>query len=122
MYGSVTSVPFLSYTPTNFTHTSGLNAASRHHSKAFEGNYAAALRRYELQLNVVADFEHRHDIQQRWTPECPEYVMALKYFHEHRFVHAVEELEGLVVQRLFELSKANLAGTGRCTIFGGRIH
>ncbi|KAG1788605.1 hypothetical protein EV424DRAFT_1356054 [Suillus variegatus] len=112
MYGSVTSVPFLSYTPTNFTHTSGLNAASRHHSKAFEGNYAAALRRYELQLNVVADFEHRHDIQQRWTPECPEYVMALKYFHEHRFVHAVEELEGLVVQRLFELSKANLAGTG----------
>lgn len=122
MYGSVTSVPFLSYTPTNFTHTSGLNAASRHHSKAFEGNYAAALRRYELQLNVVADFEHRHDIQQRWTPECPEYVMALKYFHERRFVRAVEELEGLVVQRLFELSKANLAGTGRCTIFGGRIH
>ncbi|KAG2150766.1 hypothetical protein DEU56DRAFT_869106 [Suillus clintonianus] len=75
-------------------------------------DYAAALRRYELQLNVVADFERRHDIRQRWTPECPEYTTALKYFHERRFVRVVEELEGLVVQRLFELSKANLAGTG----------
>ncbi|KAG2745373.1 hypothetical protein P692DRAFT_20651062, partial [Suillus brevipes Sb2] len=112
MYSSVTSVPFLTYTPTNFTHTSGLNAATRHHSKAFEADYAAALRRYELQLNVVADFERRHDIRQRWTPECPEYTTALKYFHERRFVRVVEELEGLVVQCLFELSKANLAGTG----------
>jgi hypothetical protein len=122
MYSSVTSVPFLTYTPTNFTHTSGLNAATRHHSKAFEADYAAALRRYELQLNVVADFERRHDIRQRWTPECPEYTTALKYFHERRFVRVVEELEGLVVQCLFELSKANLAGTGRRTIFGGRVH
>ncbi|KAG1767336.1 hypothetical protein EV702DRAFT_980110, partial [Suillus placidus] len=47
-----------------------------------------------------------------WTPECPEYMTALKYFHERRFVRVVEELEGLVVQCLFELSKANLAGTG----------
>ncbi|KAG2098544.1 hypothetical protein BD769DRAFT_1677607 [Suillus cothurnatus] len=92
MYSSITSVPFLIYTPTNFMHTLGLNVATCHHSKAFEANYAAALRRYELQLHVVADFEHRHDIQQHWTPECPEYAMALKYFHEHCF--------------------ANLAGTG----------
>jgi hypothetical protein len=56
MYGSITSFPFLTYTPTKFTHTSGLNAATCHHSKAFEADYAAALRRYELQLNVVADF------------------------------------------------------------------
>ncbi|KAG0692140.1 hypothetical protein DFH29DRAFT_882994 [Suillus ampliporus] len=53
----------------------------------------------------------RMDDRQCWTPECPEYAMAWKYFHEHRFVHTVEELEGLVVQCLFELSKANLAGT-----------
>ncbi|KAG1726654.1 hypothetical protein EDB19DRAFT_1643359, partial [Suillus lakei] len=43
MYSSVTSVPFLTYTPTNFMHTLGLNAATCHHSKAFEADYAAAL-------------------------------------------------------------------------------
>ncbi|KAG1838864.1 hypothetical protein DFJ58DRAFT_845906 [Suillus subalutaceus] len=81
MYDSVTSVLFLTYMPTNFTHTSDLNAPTHHHSKC-------------------------------WTPECPEYAMALKYFHECHFVRVVEELEGLVVQCLFELSKANLTGTG----------
>jgi hypothetical protein len=32
------------------------------------------------------------------------------------FIQAGEQLEGLVVQQLFELAKANLAGTGMCTI------
>ncbi|KAG1884479.1 hypothetical protein F4604DRAFT_1878778 [Suillus subluteus] len=41
-----------------------------------------------------------------------EYTLALQYLRECHFVRIVEELEGLVIQRLFELSKANLAGTG----------
>ncbi|KAG2044043.1 hypothetical protein BDR03DRAFT_930785 [Suillus americanus] len=42
----------------------------------------------------------------------PEYQEALKYLHNRQFICAVQHLEGLVVQRLFELAKANLAGTG----------
>ncbi|KAG2148710.1 uncharacterized protein EDB93DRAFT_1084774, partial [Suillus bovinus] len=30
----------------------------------------------------------------------------------HQFIHAVKDLEGLIVQHMFELSKANLASTG----------
>jgi len=106
-------VPFLTYTPANFTRDSGLNASARDCSKAFEAEHSAILRRYELQLNVVADFERRHGIAQRWTPAHPEYIKAAKYSQERRFVRVVEDLEGLVVQRLLELSKANLAGTGK---------
>ena len=36
----------------------------------------------------------------------------LEYSQQRQFIRAVEELENLVVQRLFELSKANLASTG----------
>ena len=41
-----------------------------------------------------------------------EYVEMLEYSRRRQFIHAVEELENLVVQRLFKLSKANLAFTG----------
>ncbi|KAG1787600.1 uncharacterized protein HD556DRAFT_1448609 [Suillus plorans] len=112
IYGHLTSVPFLTYTPANFTRTSGLNATARNNSRAFESEHASALHKYELQLNVVEDFEHRHSIMEWWLLHDPKYVQAIRYSQERQFIHPVEELEGLVVQRLFELSKANLAGTG----------
>ncbi|KIK11936.1 hypothetical protein PISMIDRAFT_121810 [Pisolithus microcarpus 441] len=79
---------------------------------AINAEYASALRKYQLQLNVVANFEQQHNIIDRWTPLHREYINARKYTKHHVFIHAVEELEGLVVQRMFELSKANLAKTG----------
>jgi hypothetical protein len=63
-------------------------------------------------MNAVLDLERRISVTQRWTPADPEYQEALKYLHNQRFIRAVQHLEGLVVQRLFELAKANLAGTG----------
>ncbi|KAG1884097.1 hypothetical protein F4604DRAFT_1919926 [Suillus subluteus] len=111
-YGRLTSVPFLTYTPANFTRTAGLNAAARNNSRAFESEHTSALRKYELQLNVVEDFERRHSFTERWLPYDPKYVQAVRYSQERQFIRLVEELEGLVVRRLFELSKANLAGTG----------
>jgi hypothetical protein len=36
----------------------------------------------------------------------------LEYIGNKKFVRIVEELEGLVVSRLMELDKANLAGSG----------
>jgi hypothetical protein len=50
-----------------------------------------------------------------------EYTLALEYSCERHFVRTVEELEGLVIQRLFALSKANLAGTGLVISFIVRI-
>ncbi|KAG2120216.1 hypothetical protein BD769DRAFT_1629565 [Suillus cothurnatus] len=112
MYGCLTSVPFLMYTPANFTQDSGLNVTACNSSKAFKSEHTSALCKYELQLNVVEDFEHHHSIMERWLPNNSKYVEAARYSQEHQFIHSVEELEGLVVRRLFELSKANLAGTG----------
>ncbi|KIK11657.1 hypothetical protein PISMIDRAFT_19362, partial [Pisolithus microcarpus 441] len=111
-YGSVTQVPYLTYTPAEFTSTSGLNESARQGMNAVNAEYASALRKYQLQLNVVANFEHQHNIIDRWTPLHHEYINACEYTKHRVFICAVEELEGLVVQRMFELSKANLAKMG----------
>ncbi|CDO74385.1 hypothetical protein BN946_scf184816.g8 [Trametes cinnabarina] len=50
----------------------------------------AALHKYECAEEAILDMERRMGITERW----------------------MEELERLVIQRLFKLSKANLAGTG----------
>ncbi|KAG1800507.1 uncharacterized protein BJ212DRAFT_1450167 [Suillus subaureus] len=47
-----------------------------------------------------------------WIPSDPQYVQALEYSSQQHFIRVVEELEGLVVQYLFKLSKVNLSGTG----------
>ncbi|KAF8126588.1 hypothetical protein EV363DRAFT_1401744 [Boletus edulis] len=111
-YASVTQSPYLTYTASNFTAESGLNYVTRQCSNAMSAEYSSARRKYELQLNVVEHFERQHGIETRWSPDDPEYVGAAEYAKHRNFIRVVEELEGLVVQRLFELSKANLAGTG----------
>ncbi|KAI5982393.1 hypothetical protein EDD15DRAFT_2173689 [Pisolithus albus] len=60
----------------------------------------------------MANFEHQHNIIDHWTPLHHEYINACEYMKHHVFICTVEELEGLVVQRMFELSKANLVKMG----------
>ncbi|KIK11521.1 hypothetical protein PISMIDRAFT_122534 [Pisolithus microcarpus 441] len=105
-------VPFLTYTPADFQARSGLRSSAQEGTTAINAEYALALCRYELRLNEVANFERNHNITERWTWDHPQYNEALEYVQQHTFIRAVEELEGLVIQRLAELSKANLAGTG----------
>lgn len=92
-----------------------MNSSARQGTTAINAEYTSALRRYELRLNETANFERKNNITERWTPEHPQYIEALEYVQHHTFICAVEELKGLVVQRLSELSKANLAGTGEST-------
>ena len=47
-----------------------------------------------------------------WQREGAEYVKILEYVNNEKFVHIVEELQGLVMSRLMELDKMNLAGSG----------
>lgn len=111
-YDSIISSPFLTYTPAEYTRESGLNAAARQGSYAVDAEYASSHRRLKLQLDATARFEQLNNITERWSSDHPEYKAALEYVEHRSFIRVVEELEGLVVQRLFELSKANLAATG----------
>ena len=61
---------------------------------------------------MLAGYELLHDISERWTPDSEEWKNAVKYTRVRDFQKALDKLEALVVQRLFELSKMGLAGTG----------
>jgi hypothetical protein len=77
-----------------------------------EAERRSAFQRVNLNLNAVEDLERKLGITERWTPAHADFQKAVAYVRNRQFIRAVEALEGLVVQRLFELSKANLSGTG----------
>lgn len=52
-------------------------------------------------------------IMKRWTPATPEYVETLLYISERRYHQALNNLQRLVTQRLFELHRLNLSGVGK---------
>ncbi|KAG1904241.1 uncharacterized protein F5891DRAFT_920274, partial [Suillus fuscotomentosus] len=81
-------------------------------ARAREAERSAAYRRLVLDMNAVDDLEQQMGITECWTPEQEEYKHALGLLTNCHFICIIEQLEGLVVKRLFELAKANLAGTG----------
>lgn len=61
---------------------------------------------------MVSAMEALHGIDERWTPESAQWKAAVAYIKIRDYQKALDKLEGLVVQRLFELTKMGLAGTG----------
>ncbi|KAH8107285.1 hypothetical protein DFH11DRAFT_1549792 [Phellopilus nigrolimitatus] len=57
------------------------------------------------------DYEAKLGVQLRWTEDCEEWKAADITLAEHDYRRAVDHLEGLVIARLFELSKMGRAGT-----------
>jgi hypothetical protein len=51
----------------------------------------------------------------------PEYQEALVTLNERRYRRAVDSLERLVIQRLFELAKLGMSGVGKM-YFSGLLH
>ena len=106
---------FLSYSQSSFTPGSGLSHMASTATKRNHAARRAAERRVRSQQDRVEDLEDQLGIEptDRWTMDRREYVQMLEYSRQRQFIRAVEELENLVVQCLFELSKANLASTGK---------
>ncbi|OSD06825.1 hypothetical protein PYCCODRAFT_1442362 [Trametes coccinea BRFM310] len=63
-----------------------------------------------LTLEVTA-LEVKLGIKARWQPGDAEYVRVLDYIAERKYHRALGRLQRLVVQRLFELQRMNLART-----------
>ena len=65
--------------------------------------------------------EGQLDVGERWTPDSPEFLRAAEYLRIRTYQRAVDKLEGLVVQRLFELTKANVSQTGKHVVLIPRV-
>jgi len=68
------------------------------------------------QIDCAADFvdtlEQQLCIETWWHQDDAKHMKMCKYISNRKFVHVIEELQGLVMSRLVELDKINLARSG----------
>ena len=66
---------------------------------------------------TTAHFENQLGLQgARWRPEDEEYKLVEHAMTERAYRKALDDLELLIVKRLFELTKLNMSGTGKCSV------
>ena len=73
-----------------------------------------ALELRESCLKQIISLEAKMGISNRWDALSPEYQETLGYLNTRLYQRALEELQRLVIQRLFELHKMNMSATGMC--------
>jgi len=71
----------------------------------------AISRRIDHATHAVDTLEEQLCISTQWKQDDAEYVKMLDYIDNRKFVRVIEDLQGLVVSRLMELDKINLAGS-----------
>lgn len=67
---------------------------------------------------AVQDLESKLEIYDRWEPGSSQWKSTLHMIDTRRYRKALNHLEGLVVARLFELTKAHQSGTGERDVCG----
>ncbi|TFK59169.1 hypothetical protein BDN72DRAFT_781102 [Pluteus cervinus] len=112
-YSTVMQDPFIhNYTPADFREHGVLSPQARKTAQATAKEREKLRNALQLTRDRVSDAERVLGIEDRWTTDHASYQELQLYIRNSKWVEVVEKLEGLVVQRLIELSKANLAGTG----------
>ncbi|KAI5982014.1 hypothetical protein EDD15DRAFT_2378548 [Pisolithus albus] len=71
-----------------------------------------AMENFEKDLRMVQDLEVKLGITKRWVPEDEEWQTTGRLVANRKYQRCLDQLESLIVARIFELSKMNQAGTG----------
>ncbi|KAJ6459300.1 hypothetical protein C8R45DRAFT_1109624 [Mycena sanguinolenta] len=71
-----------------------------------------AVERRNRDMELVEDLESKLGVTRRWTSTSPEWILAEKLIKDHRYLDALDEIERIIVERLFEMTKIHQSGTG----------
>ncbi|KAJ7816682.1 hypothetical protein B0H14DRAFT_3475139 [Mycena olivaceomarginata] len=66
----------------------------------------------EKDLEIVQELERQLDIADRWTTASPRWVSTTVAIKKRKYLLALDALELLIVERIFELTKMNQSQTG----------
>ncbi|KAG2109133.1 hypothetical protein DEU56DRAFT_874515 [Suillus clintonianus] len=77
-----------------------------------------ALEDHERYLKLVQALECKLEVEKRWTPHDGEWQRVGRLVANRKYQRALDRLEGLIVARIFELTRMNRAGTGvtKCSV------
>ncbi|KAJ7019748.1 hypothetical protein C8F04DRAFT_1214270 [Mycena alexandri] len=87
-------------------------AAAASQTRRIETQRRHAIETRDKTLEVVKDLEIRLGVVRRWEPDGDDWIRVAKMAKNRRYQRAIDALEGLVVARMFELSKVNMSDTG----------
>lgn len=98
-------------------HSTGVDTvADAHETLCLETAQCTTMDKLLISIRSVSDYEEKLGISATWSTDHLEYHTAETYMHTQDFHRTLDKLQQLVVQRLFELSKANMAGTSRVVL------
>jgi hypothetical protein len=95
---------------------SNLTAATlgeRDYTASLETSRRHALENHSKHLQAVQMLERKMNIRERWEPGTLEWKAAAEKVVMRRYQRCIDVLEGLVVARMFELTKMNMSQTGK---------
>jgi hypothetical protein len=72
-----------------------------------------ALESEKRNLAAVQVLESKLNITQRWTVDSVEWKQTAEKVSMRRYQRCIDTLEGLIVARMFELTKMNMSQTGK---------
>jgi len=110
---------FMNSTPTDYQFVPPSSHPSSTHydvelsqTRKAETNRRIAAERHNQVLQEVITMEVKMGISNCWQPADAQYIETLKYMSERNYHKTLDNLQRLVIQRLFELNRLNLVRTG----------
>jgi hypothetical protein len=90
-----------------------MSAGARDATTSIETARRHALEGYEKDLKIVQELEKKLGVVDRWEPGSAEWLNTSKLVAMRKYQRALDQLEGLIVARMFELTKMNMSQTGK---------
>ncbi|EIW73883.1 hypothetical protein CONPUDRAFT_68205 [Coniophora puteana RWD-64-598 SS2] len=81
-------------------------------TRTLESDRSFVRERLVVATRDVVTLEQKMGLSHRWEPSSPEYQHAEESLNTRAFHRALDDLQRLVIQRLFELQKLNISQTG----------
>src|ERR1700722_19295703 len=93
-----------------------MSTGSKDRALSCETRRRHALETHDKNLQVVQELERKIGITHRWKIGGSAWQAAARLVVMRKYSRALDNLEGLVVARIFELTKMNMSGTGKCLL------
>jgi hypothetical protein len=101
----------------NLDHNIINNGYTRKEIAAVRTRYRTTFTRWQAKEEELTRYEEEHSLQERWVPDSEIYKETQKLLVERSYRRAVDNLERLVVQRLFELTKLGMNSVGTSSYY-----
>ncbi|KAJ7794688.1 hypothetical protein B0H14DRAFT_3093737 [Mycena olivaceomarginata] len=71
-----------------------------------------AIEQRNRDIELVEDLEQKLGVETRWTSDSPQWTATDAALKKHKYLDALDEIEQIILARLFEMIKVHQLGTG----------